>query len=485
MAFVANLTQIKYNADHKPGGCPQTMICKDCRKPFEYGDLINGPTRNRAEEPYYNPDTRPHGFQVRYWHEECKFPKGRAYIAPTNTNIEPMTASIPVSAAPQNAPPTPSNGSDMIADIVAAINKSLLPQLEAATDNLEAGLAALRTNVDTKIATLATAIAQEAAQRAILLERIAKLEANQPTQINISNGYHTTSINVGTHHHLLPDLIELIINLHPERRNVWLAGPAGSGKTTAAKQLASTLIRTTPPTSIPILTKAAPTPPNAQGDDTNNPPTPIQYTVGAPLPFYFNGAIDTEYKLSGFIDANGNVINTAFREAWTNGGVYLFDECDASLSGALTAFNGALANGQAPFPGTLLPIKRHPDCFILAAANTWGFGGDAHYVGRAKLDGAFLSRFIRISWDYDERLERLISSNDEWVDAVRAARDSINKKGIAFLITPRDSLNGADLLRAGLPRKKVTEHIFGYIKRQSSKDYDEHFTSVERFAKVT
>ena len=114
------------------------------------------------------------------------------------------------------------------------------------------------------------------------------------------------------------------------RLNVWLTGPAGTGKTTAAKYCA-----------------------NAFG-----------------LKFYFCGSIDTEYKLTGFIDAQGRCINTAFRTAYQEGGVFLFDECDSSLPAALLAFNAALANGEAAFPDAI--VSRHPDFICIAAAKIHG-----------------------------------------------------------------------------------------------------------------
>jgi cobaltochelatase CobS len=77
------------------------------------------------------------------------------------------------------------------------------------------------------------------------------------------------------------------------------------------------------------------------------------------------------------------------------------------MPGALLAFNAALANGVAAFPDG--SIKRHPETVIIAAANTWGFGGDANYIGRAKLDAAFLDRFVTLAWGYDEDLERTIA----------------------------------------------------------------------------
>lgn len=172
-------------------------------------------------------------------------------------------------------------------------------------------------------------------------------------------------------HERFGKLVMLVSALGNEDKNIWLAGPAGSGKTTAARKLAAAL-----------------------GYDEES-------------EFDFNGAIDTEYKLSGFVDAKGRVVSTAFRKIWENGGVYLFDECDASMPGALLAFNAALANGYAAFPdGT---IKRNERTVIIAAANTWGFGGDANYVGRAKLDAAFLDRFVTLTWNYDENLERNIA----------------------------------------------------------------------------
>ncbi len=174
----------------------------------------------------------------------------------------------------------------------------------------------------------------------------------------------------GMQHKAFATLLRLFMALSPDDRNIWLAGPAGSGKTTAAKMVARAIF----------------------GTDES---------------YEFNGAIDTEYKLSGFIDANGRIVSTAFRRVWENGGVYLFDECDASMPGALLAFNAALANGIAAFPDG--PIARHPDAYVAAAANTWGFGGDANYVGRAKLDAAFLDRFLTVSWGYDEALERHIA----------------------------------------------------------------------------
>jgi cobaltochelatase CobS len=89
-----------------------------------------------------------------------------------------------------------------------------------------------------------------------------------------------------------------------------LVGPAGSGKTTLARQIAEALDR----------------------------------------PFYMAARVTSEYKLTGFIDAAGKAVQTDFRRAYEKGGVFLFDEIDASDADALTAFNAPLANDVADFP---------------------------------------------------------------------------------------------------------------------------------------
>ena len=195
----------------------------------------------------------------------------------------------------------------------------------------------------------------------------------------------------------------------------WLSGPAGSGKTTAAEKVADAL----------------------------------------GLSFYFTGALDTEYKLLGFVDAQGKVVSTQFRRAWEEGGVFLFDEVDGSMAPALLAFNAALANGVCPFPDATL--RKHPDFICIAAANTWGHGATMEYVGRAKLDGASLDRFVKIAWDYDEELETALSGNSKWAKYVQGVRAKARAKGLKHVISPRASIFGAELLAEGFTHDEVCQ----------------------------
>jgi MoxR-like ATPase len=198
------------------------------------------------------------------------------------------------------------------------------------------------------------------------------------------------------------------------RLNVWLAGPAGTGKTTAAENVAKAMS----------------------------------------LEFRFNGAIDSPYKLSGFIDASGRAVRTPFREAWEHGGVYLFDEVDASSPGAILEFNAALANGIYAFPDRCIP--RHKDCVIIAGANTTGLGASLEYVGRMKQDAAFLDRFVMIDWHLDEALEMALCANTLWHARVRSVRERVKSRGVkGVMITPRATLYGEALLSAGIDQATV------------------------------
>lgn len=57
------------------------------------------------------------------------------------------------------------------------------------------------------------------------------------------------------------------------------------------------------------------------------------------LDFYFTNAVTQEYKLTGFIDANGNYQETQFYKAFTKGGLFFLDEMDASIPETLIILN--------------------------------------------------------------------------------------------------------------------------------------------------
>ena len=302
------------------------------------------------------------------------------------------TASAP--AAPSSVPaPSVADG------LGAIIASAVLPHLEAAFESRGMGR-------DFDASDLADQVCAS-----VMTEVDAKLASFKPaaTRIEVSVSATGHTVDVGVQHRQFPLLLKAVSAGVP----VWLAGPSGSGKTTAAQAVAKAL----------------------------------------DAKFYYTGAVGDAYALMGYRDVNGNYVRTAFRDAYENGGVFLWDEVDASDPNALLAFNAALANGHAAFPDGI--IAKHPDCHMIAAANTWGAGATHEYVGRLRLDAAFLKRFAFISWDYDSDLETATAPNPDWTSRVQQVRRIVKELGLRVLVTPRESYLGAQLLAAGIERADV------------------------------
>jgi hypothetical protein len=241
---------------------------------------------------------------------------------------------------------------------------------------------------------------------------IERIRVRKPIEVKV-NINNKETIDLGTQHCQFPELLRILST----KLNVYLVGPAGSGKTTAAIKCAEAL----------------------------------------DIPFHFTGAIASEFKLTGFINAQGETVRTEFREAYENGGLFLFDEIDASYPQAVLAFNAALANDYMDFPDK--KVERHENFYCIAAANTFGQGADRQYIGRNQLDAASLDRFVFIDWKFDEKLERELAANDEWVDFVQDIRKVIVTLKIRHVVSPRASFFGAKLLAAGLSRKLVAKSV--------------------------
>ncbi|MDR1840190.1 MAG: AAA family ATPase [Treponema sp.] len=237
------------------------------------------------------------------------------------------------------------------------------------------------------------------------LDLIVKLDNSKPQDLGIQ-------------HKQLPTLL----NILKTKLNVYLVGPAGSGKTYAAIQCAKALFE-------------------FEGEKK----------------FYFTGAVASEFKLTGFIDAQGRIVSTEFRKAFENGGLFLFDEIDASYPQAVLAFNAALSNDYMDFPDRR--VQRHENFYCIAAANTYGQGADRQYVGRNQLDAASLDRFVFLDWKYDENLERELAGNQDWSDYVQKIRRYIEAQRIRHVVSPRASIYGAKLLANGIDRETVEKTI--------------------------
>lgn len=200
----------------------------------------------------------------------------------------------------------------------------------------------------------------------------------------------------GRAHRLFEPLLRICKarNRNGHAPNVLLVGPAGCGKSYAAKQVAKAL-------DVPY------------GFISLSAGISESHLIGRYIPSGENGKF--EYQEAPFV--------TFYRE----GGVFCLDELDAADENVLLVVNGALANGQMRLPdGT--SVDRHPDFICIGCANTFGNGADRQYVGRNQLDSATLDRFVaaRLVFDYDLELERTSAREDlcSWSQSVRDVRGS-------------------------------------------------------------
>lgn len=336
------------------------------------------------------------------WHVECR---AERVPAPEREAPETEKENQNVETETEWAPPIPGKlerhelEQETPADpLVAALVDKLQPWIKAHVD-----ADALKAEVTEEVrANLAAVNAK--------LERA--LKQAQPTRVELVTPEQPEARDLGVQHRQFPLLLKALNARQSDGHhlNVWLTGPAGSGKTTAALQAAKALS----------------------------------------LEYAFTGAIDTPYPLLGFVDAQGRTVRTPFREVYESGGVFLFDEYDGSHPSATLPFNAALANGHCAFPDRI--VERHKDFVAIAAANTFGLGATAEYVGRNRLDAASLDRFVTIAWETDEALEMATAGNAEWTRHVQAVRARAQAKGLKVIVSPRASYFGAALLAAGLER---------------------------------
>lgn len=172
-----------------------------------------------------------------------------------------------------------------------------------------------------------------------------------------------------------------ILKLVAAHENVYLYGPAGSGKNTIAEQIAEAL----------------------------------------GVEFYYQNTLVTKFDVSGYKNAQGEYEETPFYKAWKNGGLFFADELDNSTAEAIIALNAALANGYYTFPNSGEKVAKHPDFYCIAAGNTNGQGATEEYCGRYQMDESSRDRFAFIEIGYNAKIEESICGGH--LDILEFVRD--------------------------------------------------------------
>lgn len=236
-------------------------------------------------------------------------------------------------------------------------------------------------------------------------------------------------------------LFEKIVQLAKARKNIFLPGPAGCGKTFLAKQLAKHL-----DLQFGMISCSAGM---SEGQVT-----------GRLLPVGENGTF--EYVISDFV------------RCYEQGGVFLLDEMDAADPNVLLVINDALDSDCMRIPnrpGNTVAMK-HSDFICVAAANTFGRGADRMYCGRNQLDESTLSRFQigTVPMDYDARIEARVCPDADLRKTLQQYRTNARNARIMRTISTRFMRDAYDMLCVGWSREEVIGKLFeGWTEEEARK----------------
>ena len=258
---------------------------------------------------------------------------------------------------------------------------------------------------------LANAVSEDTV-RAIVTDQINTALAGIPTvRIELERqGMEPVKVE-GLHHPMFSTLLRMMTcrAANGYVPNVWVMGEKSSGKSHAGRALALAL----------------------------------------GLDFYVMGTLAMAHEVMGFVDGHGKYHSTAFVDCFINGGVIQMDEIDSYETNPTLSLNGPLANNYMTLPDGRF-VERHKDCIIIGGANTWGLGATNDYIGRNKLDAAFLSRFpAKLTWNIDPALEQAFCGNVRFAERVQRARARAKAAGLKLGIDTRHTAAGAAFIAGG------------------------------------
>lgn len=315
-----------------------------------------------------------------------------ATTATTTTETTTTTATTETTNNTNNTPNMESNNANSTNNANNATNQNINVEAGGVFSAMVNGIAfavqqqvlsAINAQLDERLANLPTG----GGTTTIKLQKVDGTTTERETSFTITEDY------------------KQVLNCAANRLPVYLFGPAGTGKTTFAMEIAK---------------------------DLN-------------LPCYIQGTTNDIFALQGIKLPNGDYIKSNVQKAVEGGGVLLLDECDSYPEDVQTWFNSLLANRKISFTncGT---IEAHKDLVIIGAGNTNGNGQNDKYL-RQQFDAAFLNRF----------------AIKKHVGYSQCAEDNINKDSAEFirLLRKADKTNSLILSYRTISFLPQLEQLFG------------------------
>jgi MoxR-like ATPase len=292
-------------------------------------------------------------------------------------------------------------------------------------------------------------IAREEAERVVVpgdidedkVREIARQEAAKtaPRITRIEVPDHAPREIEGKVHPVMKKVLAMISH----KAHVYLAGPAGTGKSMIAEQVAELLdLEFSSISCHPQMTGAA---------------------------------------LFGYPTPTGGYVPTEFRKRFEHGGVFCIDEMDNGNSAIISSLNQALSNRVCAFPDGM--VKRNDEFIVVGTGNTFGTGPNALHMTRQALDTASRTRFFGIEVPEDAEIERAVIDAQgleegvatDWHNVIHDLRRAVNTLEMRVSVSMRHAMIGAKALAAGLTRDEALEGtvFFGVPVEQVAKIREE------------
>lgn len=262
----------------------------------------------------------------------------------------------------------------------------------------------------------------------VVQAELAKVQAARPQVIEVVQP-DRPAVQIEGAHYLMPRLLRLL----GAGLNVYLWGPAGSGKTTAALQAAKALSREA---EIDTLDRST-----------------------------FRSMVQ------GYCSPDGKPVHTSFTRCWEGGKVYVADEVDNAPGHVQTLYNSALANGHAPLAWGNVT---RPDGFAFVGTGNTPGRPTREFPDRVPMSAAFLDRLYFMHWPIDEAIEQRAAglavtpapvvepvkcSDAAWGEYVLKLRAWAKDNAPTLMITPRATLVGLQALALGETPAQVADAL--------------------------